>query len=223
MKREKIQYFFIILIIITCLISSSIYGVNLYFAKDISYNKKDGTEISLKDALDELYNKKTNDLSGKNNKEYKLVSEFQNNEDEGYVPILTSDSSSKLGMAYSNLPNAWYAFNGNDNNFVYYFSENIPYSYVEFESRSVLMKIKKITASIMASNKTYNWYLQYLDMQTNEWVTVKSGTIGYDWGSPINEEVELEEPVYTTAFRVYTDTLKNSGNNFAVVSLQAYP
>ena len=198
-----------------------------YFASDISY-KKPGTDttISVEQALNDLYAKDntTSVIIGTNNKKYKLIDEYTGNTNQGYVPVLTSNTSSALGTASSNLNNAWYAFDNSSSTYVYYESENIATGYVQWSTNGVLMSIKKITASIGANAKTYNWYLQYLDMNTNNWVTINSGSVNSGfWNGDANVEGELETPIYTTSFRIYTNTTKTSGNNFAFHSLQAYP
>lgn len=55
--NKKIK--FIIVIVITILLTSciSVYATYKYLAKDVSYTKLDGTEISIQDALNELYGK----------------------------------------------------------------------------------------------------------------------------------------------------------------------
>lgn len=165
----------------------------------------------------------TNEIIGKNNKKYKIAEDIINDENKGYIPTLTSNNSSILGTASSNIPNAWLAFDNKENTYTYYESENVPNSYVEFSTKGILMYIKTINASIMANSKSYNYYLQYLDKDTNEWVTIKNGVIPPCWGNPTKVQAEVDEAIYTTAIRIYTDTVKTSGNNFSVVSFQAYP
>lgn len=55
----KNKYKFLIILIIGIIIGSSltVYSAYTYFSKDIKYTKKDGTQISVEDALNELYSK----------------------------------------------------------------------------------------------------------------------------------------------------------------------
>lgn len=164
-----------------------------------------------------------NEVLGKSNKKFKIEKNILEDENEGYIPILTSNNSSNFGIASSNIPNAWLAFDNNNNTYTYYESENISNSYVEFSTKGILMYIKKVTASVMTTGKSYNYYLQYLNKDNNQWITVNEGKISPCWENPIKIEGELNEAIYTTAIRIYTDTIKTSGNNFSVVSIQAYP
>lgn len=60
MKMLKI----IIIIIVSIVLASgiSVYATYSYFAKDISYKKTDGTELSVEEALNELYNKNSGNI-----------------------------------------------------------------------------------------------------------------------------------------------------------------
>lgn len=57
-KNMKLIICMVIIILLTTCIS--VYATYKYFAKDVSYTKLDGTEISVQDALNELYGKKPN-------------------------------------------------------------------------------------------------------------------------------------------------------------------
>lgn len=60
MNRMNNRIKLIILIVLISILTSSIsvYATYTYFAKDVSYIKKDGTEITVEMALDELYKRK---------------------------------------------------------------------------------------------------------------------------------------------------------------------
>ena len=220
----------IIAFIIGVLIASGItvYATS-YFASNVTY--KEGKSVEF--ALNDLYEKTNSAVvtNGTNDKKYKLIDEFKTNTNQGYVPILTSNDSSKMGIAfcsftpyYSNT-GAWTAFNGDDtgsnNRILYTNNENTTWGYVGFKTTGVLFSIKKITARVCTSSKDYNYALQYLDPDTTNWVSVKSGSLTSN--NTYDLEGTLENPVYTTSFRIYSDTYKTSGNNLGLISLQAYP
>ena len=52
-KNIKIILIFVVSTLIVSMVS--VYATYSYLAQDVSYKKSDGTEISVKDALDELY------------------------------------------------------------------------------------------------------------------------------------------------------------------------
>ena len=52
-KHIKIILIFVVSTLIVSMVS--VYATYSYLAQDVSYKKSDGTEISVKDALDELY------------------------------------------------------------------------------------------------------------------------------------------------------------------------
>ena len=59
---KKIKIVIIIIISIFLISGISVYATYNYFSKNVSYTKKDGTEISVEDALNELYNSKSNKI-----------------------------------------------------------------------------------------------------------------------------------------------------------------
>ena len=52
-KHIKIILIFVVSMLIVSMVS--VYATYSYLAQDVSYTKSDGTEVSVKDALDELY------------------------------------------------------------------------------------------------------------------------------------------------------------------------
>lgn len=72
MKRINNKFKIILVIIVSIIIFSGIsgYAVYNYFAYEVKYEKEDGTETSIEDALNELYSKKDNIICkmGENNK-----------------------------------------------------------------------------------------------------------------------------------------------------------
>ena len=57
-KIMKSRIFLVIITMIIC-ISGTLYAATTYKASDVVYNASDGTSMSVNDALNELYNKKT--------------------------------------------------------------------------------------------------------------------------------------------------------------------
>ena len=66
MKFLKKHIKIILIVVVSMLIASmvSVYATYSYLAQDVSYTKTDGTEVSVKDALDELYKTTEGDSSG---------------------------------------------------------------------------------------------------------------------------------------------------------------
>lgn len=207
----------------------SVYAAYSYFAKDISYTKSDGTIISVEKAINDLYagGNTANVIAGTNNKRFKLIDEFTTNTSQGYVPVLTSNDSSSLGTAFCSFTpyisntGAWSVFDGSGSGSLVKSEENTAYGYVGFKTSGILMYIKRVTATVSPSQKNYNYALQYLDLETGNWIDIETGTLNANQSYDL--EGTLETPVYTTAFRLYSDTYKTSGNNLRVDSLQAYP
>lgn len=63
-----------------------------------------------KTLIDVVSSRNSDFFYGKNNKIFKIKKSILEDESEGYIPVLTSDTSSDLGIASSNFGNAYKAF-----------------------------------------------------------------------------------------------------------------
>lgn len=70
MKAKNIKIIIVIVLVIFLTSGISVYAAYLYFARDVLYTKPDGTETSVKAALDELYNRRKIVLTKSNSNNY---------------------------------------------------------------------------------------------------------------------------------------------------------
>lgn len=104
----------------------------------------------------------------------------------------------------------------------YYLSENINNGYIMYQTKGIQISIKRFKADLLSGSKIFNVYFQYYDDSANNWVTVHNLKTKADW-TFYEYECNLDKNVFTTAVRIYTDTIKTSGNNFSINNFQVYP
>lgn len=248
-KKKNIKGITLVALIVTIIILMILAGVVIAtvtgnngilnkskLARDTYQNSASNENSILSDYENEI-DKATFDIAssrnselfyGKNSKIYKIRKNIFEDETEGYIPILSSNNSSELGIASSNFGTAWQAFKGiTDTNIgyigCYYENEDIPNGYVMFETKGIQISIKRFKARIGVIGKAYDIYLEYYDNENNTWTTVYNTTMKDTWTKPKEIEYTLDNSVFTTAVRIYTTTTKTYRNNLKVINFQVYP
>lgn len=102
---KKFKIVLIVVLIQVILTGVCVYATYKYFAKDIAYTKKDGTEISVEQALNELYQKKSNETI------YKFGI---NNRDNG-IETIEIEHDNDNALIFSGQASFEYSINSTDN------------------------------------------------------------------------------------------------------------
>lgn len=103
--RKKLKIVFIVIIIQLILNGVCIYATYKYFAKDIMYTKKDGVEISVEEAINELYQKKFNEI----------IYKFGTNDRNNGIETIEIENDNDNAIIVSGQGGLEYSINSTDN------------------------------------------------------------------------------------------------------------